>query len=322
MTEVLIILGLILISAFSAGAETGAYCLNRIRLRLRESQGDWRAVRLAALLRDRHRFVATMLGATNLTRYAATAVATYSFAALAVRHPDLVATACLTPVTLLLGEILPKALFATHANTLMYRLTLPIRLTAVLLWPLATVLVAVMELFSAILGREEADGMGILTTARLSYFLAEGRRGGAITEEQDRIARNILEIQKRPVERAMVPLEKVDMIPLDITPAELRRHAAGTHYARLPVYERERAHIVGVLVLLEFLWAEPEPASIADCVRPAARLAAGLPIDEALLALRRARQPMGIVTDESGRAVGLVTIKDLVEEIVGELKEW
>jgi len=322
MAEVLAILMLVLVSAFYNGAETGAYCINRIRLRLRQSEGDRRAVRLAALLHDRQRFVATMLCGTNLALYGATAIATASLAALAVPHPDLIAVACLTPVTLLLGDILPKALFATHANTLMYRLTLPVRATSFLLWPLATVLKGIMELFSAVLGREEVEAMGTLTTARLSYFLDESHREGAITEAQGRMARNIMEIKKRRVDRVMVLLDEVDMIPLDISPEELRRHAAATHYARLPVYEEERSYVIGVLVLLDYLTAEPPPEGVGRYVRPPVRLAASLSIDDALLRLRRARQPMGIVINEHGRALGIVTLKDLVEEIVGELKEW
>ena len=164
--------------------------------------------------------------------------------------------------------------------------------------------------------------MATMTTARLNYFFDIGHREGTLTEAQGRMARNVMEIKKLRLDKVMVHLEAADMIPLDIAPAELRRRAAATHFARLPVYEEERSYVVGVLVLLDFLIAEQEAPNIGRFIRAPVRLRADLAIDDALLRLRRARQPMGIVIGEHGRAIGIVTLKDLVEEIVGELKEW
>jgi len=322
MVEAWLAFALVLLSAFFAGAETGAYCLNRLQLRLRSDVGDRGALRLDSMLSDRQRFVATMLGGTNLAHYGASAFATAFFHALGTPHPDLVATACVSPLLLVIGEIFPKALFAAHADSLMYRLASPLRAAEVLLWPLATLLKAIMAAFNLILGREETEGLDILTTARLRYFLDEGQRSGAISDEQGRIARNILEFKQIPLGKVMVPLELVEMMPLQTTPAELRQRAATTSYARLPIYDRERTNIVGILVLLEFLTAEPEPEAIAGHLRPPVRLSASLPIDEALLQMQRARQPMVVVVDEEGRAVGVATMKDLLEEVVGELREW
>jgi putative hemolysin len=321
MLEILIILALILISAIYAGGETGVYCLNRVRLRRLENEGHPRALSLARMVRHRQHFVAMMLGALTLTRFASSAVTTAFFVRLALPAPDLLAAVFLTPLTLLLGEILPKALFARHANTLMYRLVPVMRLSYVVFWPLALLLQGIMRVFAVAFGREEYDAVGLVTTARLSHFLGESRRQGGISAQQGHIAQNIMDLKKVRLGRVMTPLPSIDMIPRDITPEALRERAKATRYSRLPVYEGERANVVGILVLLDYL-ADNEPSNFAKFIREPIRLLAGLPIDEALLGLRRARQRVAMVTDEQGRAVGIITIKDLVEEIVGDLKEW
>jgi putative hemolysin len=322
MIYILLVLLLIIISAVYAGGETGIYCINRIRLRQKESKGDRRAVTLDRMMHDRVRLVAIMLGALTVTRYATSAVTTAFFVNLETRHPDFIAVIVLTPVTLVIGEIFPKAIFAAHADFLMYWMTPLIRVTEIILWPLLAPIKAIMRLVSAIFGRDEADPTAMLTTARLNYFLGESRREGTITEQQGRIAQNIMDLKHVRVGRVMTPLAQLDMVPVGITPAEMRRHAWATRFARLPVYDGERSNVGGVMLVIEYLSTEDPNAIPADYTRPAVWLKPDVSIDDALIHLRRAKQRMAIVIDDELRCLGVVTIKDLVEEIVGDLKEW
>jgi len=323
MSEVLLTLLFVILSAFYAGVETGAYRLNRLRLRLRASEGDLRAARLQRLLRDPQMFVATMLSGTNLTRYGASAFATAFFTRIGVSRAEIAATAVLTPVALVLGEILPKAFFAIRANTVLYRLTWPIRATAFLTWPLSMALKGIMFLFTAMMGREEAQvTAGRLTARRIRYFLSEGRVDGALSEDQGRMARNIMKLSETDVSSVMAPLPTVQLIERSSTGEEVRAAARTVTHSRLPVYDGQPENVVGVVVLLEFLCAEDDPDSLEGFIREPGRLRPDQGIESALRQLRRGRQHMGIVTDADGRAIGIVTLKDLVEEIVGELEEW
>ena len=331
MIYILLVLLLIVISAVYAGGETGIYCINRIRLRQKESKGDRRAVKLDRMMHDRVRLVAIMLGALTVTRYATSAITTAFFVALGlghpnmtvvVRHPDLIAVIVLTPLTLIAGEILPKAIFAAHADFLMYWMTPLIRVTEIILWPLLVPIRAIMRLVSAIFGRDDADPMEMLTAARLNYFLGESRREGTITEAQGRIAQNIMDLKQVRVGRVMTPLAQLDMVPVGITPAEMRERARATRFARLPVYDGDRWNVGGVMLVIEYLATEDPNAIPADYILPSVWLKQDVSIDDALLQLRRAKQRMAIVIDDELRALGVVTIKDLVEEIVGDLKEW
>ncbi len=323
MNEVLLTLLFVVISAFYAGVETGAYRLNRLRLRLRASEGDARATRLQKLLRDPQMFVATMLSGTNLTRYGASAFATAFFTNIGVSRAEIAATAALTPIALVLGEILPKAFFAIRANTVLYRLTWPLRATILLTWPLSMALKGVMFLFTALMGRDDDQlAAGRITARRIRYFLSEGRVDGAVSEDQGRIAHNIMKLRETDVSSVMTPLPTVQSVEQSSTGDDVRAAARTVAHSRLPVYEGQPENIVGVVVLLELLCAENDPDSLEGFIREPGRLQPRQGIESALRQLRRGRQHMGIVTDADGRAIGIVTLKDLVEEIVGELEEW
>ena len=119
----------------------------------------------------------------------------------------------------------------------------------------------------------------------------------------------------------MIPLEEVTMVPDTVGPETLKDIARAKKFSRIPVYQRERSKVVGILTLLDFL--REDKKEVKPFVKPTVYLEASLPVDDALLRLRHSKQRMGIVTDgKDGRAVGIITIKDLVEEVVGELSVW
>src|SRR3989338_6107651 len=124
-----------------------------------------------------------------------------------------------------------------------------------------------------------------------------------------------------PVGKVMIPLEEVTMVSDTVGPETLKAIARAKKFSRIPVYQRERSKVVGILTLLDFL--REDKKEVKPFVNPPVFLEASLPVDDALLRLRHSKQRMGIVTDgKDGRAVGIITIKDLVEEVVVELSLW
>jgi putative hemolysin len=323
MTELLLILFFLFSAALYTGMETGAYSINRIRLRfrLRSSPARSDAQTLGTVLADRQVMVATALAGTNISQYLAIACCAIVLTGFGLAHALLWSALILAPVLLVLCEIVPKAFFARHANTLMYPLAAVFRATTLALYPVVMLLKGVMVAVDALFGPAEPQGLGPLSQPRLVHFLEEGRREGVLSPHQHRMARNIMKLEQMRVRDVMVPLERVVAVPRDATVDDLRRVSVERAYSRIPVHEGPKENILGIVGLVEYL-CDCAGKPIAGFIRPAQRLNEHMPVNGALLQLRRTRDHMGIVTNDAGAAVGIVTIKDLVEEIVGELAEW
>ncbi|MBI2559517.1 MAG: CBS domain-containing protein [Planctomycetes bacterium] len=143
-----------------------------------------------------------------------------------------------------------------------------------------------------------------------------------VTPYQNLMAKNIMNLGQVPLRNVMIPLKDVALIPSTISGQCLTNIARTRKFSRLPVYENYESNIIGILNLFDFLSTNGSKPDIRGIIRGAAYLDSNMPIDDALLKLQQSKQHMGIVIDQDKKAVGIVTIKDLVEEIVGELVVW
>ena len=310
----------LVLEGFFSGSETGAYRINRIRLRHRVEQGRSDAVRLGQLLRNPRAFVCMTLAGTNLAVYATTAIVTAAVAPFTGRYAELTATLALAPAVLIFAEALPKSLFHAHANSVMYFLSWPLWVAFVLMRPVTWLLQGVTAVSSRLLRAPQERGWE-LSVQRLFGFLTEGAREGVLSQQQNAMARNVMKLDRIRAEQVMIPIGEVRKAPLDATFEDLRRSLRQHAHSRVPIYDGNPANIVGVVNLIDFLCVE-EPSAVADLMRPLPRVAAASSIDEVFLALQSQRQVMAVVEDAEANAVGIVTMKDLVEEVVGDLHEW
>lgn len=312
-----------LFSFVYSATETGFYCLNRIRLRYREDRGWWTAKIINRLLNDPQGMVCAILIGNNIANYVAAATFTYIVGArVSPGKAELIATLMLAPVILIFCEILPKSIFQRHADSLLYKVVPVTDVSYKVFYPIVFLLRVVSRLPHLFLKGLEAKESPFFTPQRLRYLLDEGAEVGAVSVYQNTMARNIMALGTTPVQNVMIPLEEVTMAPCTVGTDSLEIVARERKFSRIPIYDRERINVVGVVTLLELLMDGKPHGDIREFVRPATYINAHTPVDEALLKLRHARQRMGIVTDAVGTVIGIVTIKDLVEEIVGELTVW
>jgi len=321
MVEGGLVLLTLLWASFFTGSEMGAYCVNRIRLRFRAQLGSPGARTLERLLSDREMLVSTTLAGTNLGHYAGTALCTAVFSRLDHAYAELWSTLLLAPVILVFAELIPKTVFAAHANHVMLRAAPVLRAATFLLWPVVLVLKGIMLGFDSVFGRAEPQGVGRISLPRLRHFLEEGAHDGVLSPEQDRMARNIMHLERIRLRDVMVPLHHVAALPETATGEDVLQRARRHTYSRLPVYAGARTNIVGILGLVGYL-LDGAGRPVREVMRPPLKISQDTPMGDALLTMRRAREPMAVVVDAAGRAVGIATIKDLVEEIVGELAAW
>ncbi|HNQ21828.1 MAG TPA: CNNM domain-containing protein [Phycisphaerae bacterium] len=312
----------LLLSGFYSGSETGLYCLNRLRVHLGTQQGDARARYLARLLEDEQATLSTALLGTNLMNYLLTAVATHALVQLlgfTTREAEAYTVLLVTPVVFVFGEVVPKNLYQAHADTLMAR-------SGALLWLSRRVFQTVgatgflKRLASGILrllgessGVREAFGPKRRVIRLLREALVHERHGADRSEWVDRVMR----LGNTPLHQIMVPFNRVVGVPAGADRRQLVGTARRSGHARLPVYERSPRHVIGV-VNVDALLRDDAWGTVGERTAPAVRIS---PHDTALTALRTMRRqghPLAVVADHSGRMLGIVTLADLLEEVIGE----
>ncbi len=328
MTVALLVLGLlvaIVLSGFFSGSEMGVYCLDRVRLRVALDKGDPSAARLKELVRRPEDLVITTLLGTNVADYVATACVTAALlSAVSATMAEVYATAIVTPLILVFGGIIPKDRFRRDSNRFMSLASRPLMLSlrlarfTGLVWMLRNLTHVLVRWIDPGQASREAD---LLPRARIARLLREGAaRRGLSTMQRDLIER-VLNLSSVRVRDVMVPRARAAILALDVPRADFLRVARMAHFSRLPVYHGEQHHVVGVVNVYDIITDEQQ-RPIAEHARPPLMIADGVSVSAALLEMQRAREAMAIVRDHAGRCIGLLTIKDLVEEVVGDLEAW
>jgi len=304
-------------SFYFSGIETGIYTLNRVRLRVRAEEGDRRAVRVARLISRPQRTISTILIGNHTANYAATFFCmAFLVEVFDVRDRELVNTLVLTPFLFVFGEIVPKDTFRVRADTLVYGWSRPLAIACVVLRP-AALLLRWLGHVSRALPRTGALPDAILSREHLGELVHEVAEDGVLTEEQERMLRNVMRVSSIPVRDAMVRLADVATVPAGATRAEIVFASERGSYSRIPVREGGAGRLTGFVHVLDLIY-RPD-ADPADLLREAPGIPEEETVEQALYSLRRHRQTMGFVLDGAGRTIGIVTVKDLVEEVSGEL---
>lgn len=319
-----IVMGLSL-SAFFSGAETGLYCVNRFRLQLGVHQQDPSAVRLARLLEDFPSAVSATLIGTNLMNYVTTFAVAFLFAELLGFDEigtEVYTVMLLTPLVFVLGEVVPKTLFQQHpyrllrlGATVLAVTTLAFRLTGLI--GLARVLTSAIERAVGSATRVEREAT---PKRRMTALLREGLVGHEHADDQSELIDRICRLSETTVRGVMVPRKRVNSIAAGTNRKELLRVARRTTFSRLPVFETRRNHIVGVVDVGRLLCTD-DWTTVSDRLQPIETISADQSVASATSLLQRNGERIAVVTAATGTMVGIVTLRDLTDEVVGGLAE-
>jgi CBS domain containing-hemolysin-like protein len=316
----------VLVSAFYSGSETGIYCLNRIRLRLRAEAGHRPARLLQGLLADEQGVVVSTLMGTNLCNYLATVCVAHlftSYYSLEVKT-EVYTTLTVAPALFVFGEVLPKYLFQRHADRLTLAVAGPLTFSHLvyravgLVWVLKRLAAAVVRRLH---GPAAAAGELLHPRQEMVSLLREGVGEGLLSEQQSQTLERVLRLEDMRVEDVMIPRARVAGVELAAGRRQFLELIARHHYSRMPVYRVDPQQVVGILNVYDVL-QDLDEAPMARWVRPVLRVRPDEPVMKCLFQMQHAHQPMAVVAVGDGRALGIVTMKDLVEELVGELAVW
>ena len=316
----------IVLSGFFSGSETGLYCVNRLRLQLGVQRRDARSIRLARLLSDERSALSVVLIGTNAANYLATAAAAFLFSDLlgvSDQATEIYTVLALTPVLFVFGEIVPKNLFQMHADTLMTRGSRAFAVATTVIKATGAVWAAkwASEFLLRALPIEGGDRRVAEPKRRMAALLREAMAGDTLGETQSEFVDGVVLLSETSVASVMVPRNRVVTISAKATRRELTVAARRSSHTRLPVRDQHARRVIGVIKVDDLLTRD-DWTTIADGLRPITTLTPHQSVASAITELQRARHPMAVVTDRTGHMLGIVTLKDLVEELVGELTAW
>jgi putative hemolysin len=317
----------ILLSAFFSAAETGIYRLNPLRVAVEREQGVRGAAAVDAVLRRQDELVTVTLVGANLADFLTTICVTALClrAALAPGAAELYATLVATPLILIFGALLPKDYVSRHTSEMMRTLAPALLFCGQLLrWTGARAALQVLSktvLRGLAPGEARRDPEEAMTRARALSWLREGAAGGGLSPYQQDVIDRIMRLSNLRVTSVMISRARAATIPRDMPREDFLRIARMAHFARYPVWEGSPSRVTGVIAVIDVI-TDPQPRPLSAYVRPIVRLTAGMSVTGALLQLQNARQPMAAVVDGRGECLGILTVKDLVEEIVGDIEVW
>jgi CBS domain containing-hemolysin-like protein len=319
------LLGTLLIAATSAAAETALTSVNRLRIRNLAEEGDPSAKRIERLLQQPQLFLSTILVVSNLSVITASTLATIIAVDLDFTGAEVVSTVLLSLIVLIFCEITPKSAAVQAPERWARWLVGPVEALTVVLRPVVLALTWVTGGLVRLFGGRGAHRMSpFVTEDELRLLVEVSEEQGVLEEEEREMIDNVFELSDTAVREVMVP--RVDMVTVEAdTPTEeATQMVLQGGQSRVPVYDDTIDNIIGVLYakdLLRVYASGQKPATVRHLARPAYFVPESKRLDDLLRELQQQRVHMAIVVDEYGSVTGLVTIEDLVEEVVGDIKD-
>ena len=320
----LIVLGFVM-GAFFSGAETALVSINWIRLDHWLEKGRGSAKVLERFVADPHRMLGTTLVGTNVAVVMTSSLVSWRLAGVFPNWSSglvgLVSILAVTPALLVFGEIIPKVVGRRHSDAITLKVVHPLRLFYYLLLPVIFATTGLAGALLRLFGIRAKKWRNRLTKDQLRLLLtSEGELAGAVDEQETQLISGIFEFGLTTIGEVMVPRTDIVGVSPDATVGEAVELVRAHGYSRLPVLSSDRDHIDGMVHSRDLL-GMPKDTRIADLVRAVPYMPESKMCDDLFRELQARRQHMVAVADEHGSLAGIVTLEDLIEELVGEIED-
>ncbi len=323
-----VVLLCLLVSAFFAASETaltGASRANMLRL---SKQGNGEAKVVSSLFNMRERLIGALLLGNNIANIGASALATGILTAWFGEVGVLYATGVMTVMVVIFAEVLPKTIAINAPDRISLLVARPMRLTVFVLGPLLAVIETIVRTLMRLFGVKIGANQPILSpTERLRGAVDLLHHEGGV-EKQDRdMFGGLLDLRELQVSDVMVHRTEMVMINADLPPEELVREVLATEYTRIPLWREKPENIIGVLHAKDLLRAirasdgDTSHIDVSTIALPPWFVPEMRPVSEQLKAFRRRKTHFALVVDEYGEVEGMVTLEDILEEIVGDISD-
>lgn len=309
---------LVALSAFFSSTETAFSSLNRIRLKNKADNGDKRAAQALMLAERYDELLSSILVGNNIVNISATAVATVFFSNLfgGALGPT-IATVVLTVVILIFGEVSPKSLAKENAENMAMSAAPVMALLMVVLKPVNFLFAQWKKLLVHIFHKGSDDA---ITGEELATMVTEAEHQGGLEHHESELIRAAIEFNDLEVQEILTPRVDVAAVEDTITAEELAATFAQCGYSRLPVYRESIDNIIGVIHEKDFYAARYyHKTTVADLITPVLYTTGSAKISDLIRILQSHKTHMAVVVDEYGGTDGIITLEDILEELVGEI---
>ena len=318
ITTIIIMICLVILSAYFSATETAFSTMNRTRLRTLADKGDRRAEEVFALAENYDRLLSTILVGNNIVNLSLSSVATVFFMRLIKGSGGAtVSTIIVTVVVLIFGEISPKSL-AKESPEKFARFSAPlIRILMFILTPVNLLFSLWRRLLSKIFKVPEERG---ITSDEFITFIDAVEEGGEIDSDESELLRSAVEFNEQEAEDILTPRVDVVGVSEDTSKEEIAQIFTDTGYSRLPVYRDSLDNIIGILHQKDF-YDGPQVTDkpLSDIMKLPVYVTPSMKIRYILKLLQKTKSHIAVVTDEYGGTLGIVTMEDILEELVGEI---
>ncbi|KJS80399.1 MAG: hemolysin [Peptococcaceae bacterium BICA1-8] len=323
LLQTIILFILIFLSGFFSSTETALFSLNKVRILHMAEEGNKKAQLIMKMLDDPNRLIATILIGNNIVNIGASAIATSMAIDIFGSRGVGIATGVMTILVLVFGEVTPKTIAAQNAEKWSLNIIEIIRVLSIVFMPIIKILAVLTNFMVRLTGSAAKQGP-FITEDELKLLVNVGQEEGLIAESERAMINSIFEFDDTLVREIMTP--RMDMIVTDVTDSftSVVNIAIDAGHSRIPVYEDTTDNIIGIIYakdLLKNINKDFSALEIRKLLRPAYYIPETKKVRDLLAELRQAKVHMAIVIDEYGGTAGLVTIEDVIEEIIGDIQD-
>lgn len=314
-----IIILAIFFEGFFAGSEIGIISYDKIKVKHKESKGNKLAGFLLSMTKKPESTFSTSLIGNNIAYTTATILATALLYEYAKSYTPFIVAVILTPIMVVFGEIIPKMIYRRHANSLMLKSIPLITVFSVIFFPINIIFIALSKLLNLIFKSKSKNVF--LTKDELIKVLTISGNIEEFKEYDKKIIKRIFEFGKKTSKDIMIPLINVIALNKNDSVSKARQIFAATNYSRIPVYKERIDNISSIALAFDIYNPENTDKVISEIAKPVLFIPETLKISNIMLKMQKSRQQMVVVVDEYGGASGIITFEDILEEIVGEIRD-
>ncbi|MDO4939142.1 MAG: hemolysin family protein [Lachnospiraceae bacterium] len=317
--SLIIVLVLILLAAFFAVAETALSSVSRNRIRIAADRGDARAKNALFVLDNFDRAITTLLICTNIVHIAAATMVTVAVTRIWGLSAVTLSTVIVTIVIFFAGEMLPKSIAKKNSMKFALATAGTVKFFMTVFRPLSALLTKIGQAAAAATGAEPEI---TVTEEELVDIIEDMEEEGSIDEDQSNLLQAAMDFDDTRVKKIMTPVEDMVGIDINAAPEEIFETVKDSNHSRLPIYKESRSNIVGMLQIRKYMKKYlknhdyPNIRKLMDRVYYVGR---NVKIDELLERMSRRKLNMAVIVGRDGRSLGIVTVEDILEELVGEI---
>ena len=318
----IILVVLLFLSAFFSASETALTTVNRLKLEAMAQDGKRRAKTVLKLMERPSKMLSTILIANNVVNISASALATTLAIRLFGNAYVALATGILTLLVLIFGEITPKTMATVNNEKMALSSGGIIYALSKILTPVIFVVDALANGFLKLFRVDPAAARSAMTEYEFRKIVEDSHEDGVLESEERQMIYNVVDLGDSLAKDIMIPRVEMACVNVDATYEELKEVFDKEKFTRIPVYEESTDNIIGIINMKDLLFMDhPEEVKIRDIMREASLTFEHKKTSDLLAEMRQNSIPMVLVLDEYGDTVGLITLEDLLEEIVGEIRD-